>query len=318
MKTIIRFALLVILFFPKNGFSQDYIPLIDTSLEWVGCFHYYKNGSSTGAPIRYRFLNNDTVFNNDTFKVVTAYTIVDTFIMGGIREDTTERKVYGFYAGDSSAYLMYDFSFPSPTPEDTLWIDKNDPDSKYKVNVQSFHDFFGKERTITRLCCDYRFYNTIKYDGVDEVIWIEGLGSDAGLLNNVIINKLPKFKYPNTPVKDKHFLGTRIVRQLATGNILQYFGCEKFDTLAISVEKIKEELSGIQISYVTTNIISVKSSSEMSKISLFSIDGLQVLELNDINTQEYILDLSSINNGWYMVMIQTRDGFIYWKKITRL
>lgn len=287
--------------------------MIDSTLEWESCFDYYKNGQSTGKPITYRFSKKDTVFKSDTFKILMAYTAVDTFIMGGLREDTLERKIYGFYYGDTASYLMYDFSFPNGTIQDTLWINPTEPDSNYKVNVSPFQDFSGKTRKNVQLCCGYSYYNTQKYK-VDYIDWYEGLGSNAGLIHNVIINKLPPFRYPNAPKRDTHFLGIRKVHQIGQNNPLVIFTCN-FDTSLVSLKENLREHQDLNIYYDHSNEVIIKSSSNIESIKLLTIEGRDLKDWGSINNTEFNFSGAHLTTGWYVLRVQIKNDLIYYRKL---
>lgn len=304
-------SVLFVIFSFSDSKAQGYISMIDTTLEWTGCFNYVKDGVKTNSPIKYRFINKDTVFKTDTFKILMAYTEIDTFIMGGLREDTTERKAYGFYDRDTAAYLMYDFSFKNPN--NTLWINPSEPvDSNYLVIIASFLDIMGVEHKVVELCCGYSYFNTNTYN-MRYVQWFEGIGSETGVIHNNVINKLPQYRWPNTPQRELHFLGINKVRKGLT--TIGTFSCSYNDTSLISIKKVTGENDQVNTSFISENLIRIKLYSGISKIEFFSLDGKKQFDCNEVNASEFYLSTSGLPKGWYLLEVISEDGIVHRKKL---
>lgn len=285
--------------------------MIDTTLEWEGCFNYIKNGKSTGKPITYRFSNKDTVFKNDTFRILMAYTAVDTFVMGGLKEDSTKKVAYGFYSGDTSAYLMYDYSFPDPTTGDTLWIDYIDSSNNLFVAVDYVFLNIPGRRKRTNVCCNYTFNNSVKFKK-HIVNWVDGLGSSVGVLNNIISAKLFPFGFPNNIKREPHFFG---IGKVMRGDTLIYtFPCD-FDT-ALSVQK--PEFSNPSLYFVPiSNTLIITNDASRYEIKIIDLYGKVIYEQVCIDENSLYISMSEYKSGWYLIEIMDETKLTYRQKIIK-
>ncbi len=160
MKTKLLFAILFLVCFPENTFSQEYHPFLNNSSwvvsDWVSCCRQ--------PYIKFIAEGTDVVMGDFTYKKFIdplPYNAVDTVY---IREDIAERKVYRHEA--SGDVLIYDFSLENgdsvtlgnieftAATDDCAIID----DSRKRITLTSVETFNGHHLT---------------------QVWIEGVGSPA-------------------------------------------------------------------------------------------------------------------------------------------
>ena len=146
--------------------NHDYIPLLDTNKTWTEAMR----GEFGGFGLTTYYIQ-DTVTYNDTL----YYTLNECVGCASkyLREDTTAKKVYysGYYPGAETGGegLLYDFSMEVG---DSILLN----DGYYHLlEDKQIENIFGVERFV---------YYLSWYEEMGYIIWIEGIGSLAGIFEN--------------------------------------------------------------------------------------------------------------------------------------
>ncbi|MBN2175636.1 MAG: T9SS type A sorting domain-containing protein [Bacteroidales bacterium] len=172
MKTKLIIAILI--FFEFSGFSQSpYYPLIDTGKTW-----HVMEAFFPGPTLTYIYkCDEDTVINNEIYKIL--YSSMEEFPaswikMGFLREDSSRKVFYSPLSSlDFEPALVYDFNVEAG---DTITITSFFQSYPYEVEfvVTTVDSILinGDYRRRINLSCEYYGQN----------FWIEGIGSNNGLL----------------------------------------------------------------------------------------------------------------------------------------
>ncbi|MGV3598056.1 MAG: hypothetical protein ACO1PI_09315 [Bacteroidota bacterium] len=315
-----HFFLIGILFFTfnKGVTGQTFISMIDTSLIWENSFGYYKNGQQISPWLHYKFSIEDTIFKNDTFRKLLAYTQVDTFVMGGLREDTLERKAYGFYSGDTGVYLMYDWN-----------SQVNDFLYHYEIQFSSNTKIWGIDRK-----------TFVLYDNIDQLLglvfydetninkscfaldyWcIEGLGSIAGPLNGAALLKIKTLNSNLHPTlsefeKNKWKIGIKKVRKGTLEYNFNEFSCTNPN---VGFDKITKNDVYVAYSPIDKTLtIDTKSTRKISSLEIYTIDGKNVGSEFNLNTNfiRYKINQATLNQTIHILRITLDNSIIIHSKI---
>jgi len=163
-KAVLFFTLILISFIT---FGQVYFPLVEEGKVW-STFH---NICLCGGSTEFTKFEGDTLINGKTYKIV--WTTNDTNLTGWdlngqIREENF--KVYYGYPYGTDEFLIYDFLF---IPGDTLYL-MNSPYPYIMDSVGMTTLLNGEPRPV--------YYLTSPDFNCTES-WIEGVGSNYGILN---------------------------------------------------------------------------------------------------------------------------------------
>lgn len=173
---------LIIFLFGQKGISQndDYAPMLGKNS--AGWYQYVDMKEISGITTLKTYMDGDTTVNNTTYiRLMSDWYIKDddastTTLIGYYREDVEARKVYALNSPSDANQerLVYDFSI---SPDDTLRLGAN----TVLVLDSITQDFIvcGEE-----MSSDFRVFHLTNLNSEEHVIWIEGIGSIAGLQAN--------------------------------------------------------------------------------------------------------------------------------------
>ena len=158
------------------GQEQEYRPMLGEFGKW---HEYFTPGPTCNATLR---IDGDSIVNGVSYKKITADpgcgAILDEGSIRLLREDTLEKKVYRLHADGSEEFLLYDFSL---MPGDTFfWREDRFMvlDSITDTIVNPYYCNGNNRPTLTiENPKVFYFYNGL-------LVWVEGIGSLAGLLWN--------------------------------------------------------------------------------------------------------------------------------------
>lgn len=173
MKNLVLYLLICLIF--ESLYSQEtYYPLIESGKTW-----YVLDGGFGGFATNIYKVEGDTIINQHSFKIL--YHSNEEFPVtwtkhGYIRED--EKKVY------YSPYSEYDTVFQEPGMVYDFDVELNDT-----LTITSFAYNYPTEIEIVITSIDsilieeeYRKKVSFACESIDENFWIEGIGSNNGLI----------------------------------------------------------------------------------------------------------------------------------------
>ena len=295
--------LILIMLFLKIDFlkAQSYIPLLDSAKQWNVTENYYAARTKT---IFLTISSNDTLINNILYnKIIWQDGLLhNNDIFGFIREDTTNKRVYGIKQGETEEFLMYDFSLEvgDTIESDISYYCKN------SFTVQSID-------TITLLNNETRRKWTLieSIDLYRKLEWIEGIG-------NLDILMYPTHCIPSSP----HAATYELLCYYENGN--QLYKHAVYDTCYIdwvsSVDNNEDDLIEINVyPNPVRDILNVDLDFETDyttnfRISLFDIFGKMVKETTTDN-KKFSINMSEFPNGMYQLKIETAKQQAYIKII---
>ena len=160
------------------GQEQEYRPMLGEFGKW---HEYFTPGPTCNATLR---IDGDSIVNGVTYKKITADpgcgAILDEGSIRLLREDTLEKKVYRLHADGSEEFLLYDFSL---MPGDTFFWREDRFMVLDSITDTIVNPFFcnGNNMPVLSIENPKAFY----FKGAAyNRLWIEGIGSLAGLLRN--------------------------------------------------------------------------------------------------------------------------------------
>lgn len=176
--------LIVFITFSIIGYSQNYIPLVDTNSIWKISWNFYPPPPEPAYSDYYRYsITDDTIFNDTIYKklymvqmdLFCSKIVLDSLFIGGIREEISEKKVYFIQDANSGEHLLYDFTLDvGDTVPNTL------NNYAYPELIVSAIDSI--------LCADkYRKRYIYSRDTWAPIEVIEGIGAYTGLLERMEI-----------------------------------------------------------------------------------------------------------------------------------
>jgi hypothetical protein len=304
MKAIISFLFLLTICF--NGHSQivdtnnswNYlevlIPTCDKSTNCEGKFysnHNYKIGNDTIIHNKVYARVIETIINNNDI-------IIDYAIAGFLREEENHKKVYLLLSdlNDSTEVLLYDFTIK----KDSVF------NSSYEIHLAGGHQTY----TSTFYNSHVLDIDSVVYQGIkrmrikfidfqhswvgntpvqDTLQWIEGIGSNKGLLNYPHGNfDLLCFKQ-NEELKFQNNLG---------------IGCN----YAGPVDKIENfELN--EISFYPNPLIgetlTISSAGLIKKITIYTVSG-NIVEQYFTHGSQVQIQLNSMKPGFYIISVDNQ------------
>jgi len=294
MKNVI---IAIVLLFSIQSFSQDYIPFPDSNVIWKN--EEIVTAGSGGNVVQieryYYLLNEQFLINGVSYNMLKMNGIrhywngnednyIDDVIIGGIRQEKSEKKVYFYSYNSEQEYILYDFSL---SIGDTL---KNSIGQYYYLYDPTITD-------IDSILVKGIYHKRFKLTGIetDSLYHIEGIGSTLGLFiwgeDSVGGNRLVCFKKDGEDIYPEN------------GD------CE----IMYSNELSENELLLYPNPVSTYFSISQKSKKQL-KIELFDMQGRKVLsKLSDevlINT-----NVSNLNNGFYFLKIEEDGNQIHSEKL---
>ncbi len=154
--------------------KEDYIPLLDTNKMWIEAMRM-----EFGDFLIYEYTINDTTMYHDT--LFYELYLNESSSAHYLREDTIEKKVYYRQFFHYPEELLYDFSMEVG---DSITF-HGYTDYYWLLQTKQIETFFGKDRLV------YYLQGTWTTDR-PYVIWIEGVGSLAGILKS---NANPSLSY---------------------------------------------------------------------------------------------------------------------------
>ncbi len=286
--------LVICLLCSTNGFGQK---IIDSLNYWnyleVQHPTCEKNTKCSGTIYTNHFylFCCDTIINNEKYKLLidSISNSRNFWAIGFFRDDSSHKKIYYLSMVDSEEILLYDFTIK----KDSMFyairkfaIDSLNSDmtidtfySAKVINIDSVVLNDGSKRL--RIQFDDIRYNWL--GDIDTTEWIEGIGSNHGLLyfwyyNFLCFKHNDVLSYSNKYGYDCSYSGPKDIIKSQNLNELYVFPNPAKDVLNIQSEKI------------------------MQSIILFNISGEKVCQYYPKNTR-YQINLTNIKSGLYIINI---------------
>ena len=265
-------------------FSQDYYPLIEEEKTW-NVMTVVPSGDwppfdTTYFTVNYYITGDSTLNNIDYKKIYTSDEEMPTYwtLNGLIREDSTKKVWYKSNAYDYEV-LLYDFSL---APGDSLKLGF-DTAFYYTVDSITTEMIDGSQRNKYWISQDdYYWHET----------WIEGIGSNKGIINGVMATAVGGWTWLLCMSED----GELIFMNQNYESCYLITGINKIDKPIIQIyPNPAKKLLRIEN---TTNI-------EIESISITNINGQIIKQFNSRKKQ---LDISEISSGFYFLKISYENG----------
>ncbi len=282
MKKTNTFIILIIL--SLTTFSQDYYPLIEEEKTW-NVMTVVPSGDwppfdTTYYTVNY-FVTGDSTLNNIEYKkIYTSDEEMPTYwtLNGLIREDSTKKVWYKSNAYDYEV-LLYDFSL---APGDSLKLGF-DTTFYYLVDSITTEIIDGSQRDKYWISQDdYYWHET----------WIEGIGSNKGIINGVMATAVGGWTWLLCMSED----GELIYMNPNYESCYLITGINKIDKPIIQIyPNPAKKLLRIE------NITNI----EIESISITNINGQIIKQFDSRKNQ---LDISGISSGFYFLKVSYKNG----------
>lgn len=269
--------------FILQGYGQTYTPMLGNLEEWhlTSCYH--------GCLTDVYHTDGDTLIDGKSYKILDGYHYISrTFLL---REDIQEKKVYlNLKApGYNQEYLLYDFSLEvgdsirmqnpiTPFPEDGGFFTLDSIVTKPLVNA-NLYDFFYFSPSSSNTISSWN------------AVWVEGLGSLSMI---------------TAPGGNPDFYGVGQISCFFKENELVYTDLEVVDECASILSRAEvNAMDGVELfKPVNEQICYLKNATRIMKVEVYSIQGKTVLTYSNHGNEIVSLDLSTLDQGMYFVLVK--------------
>lgn len=286
--------LLITLLITSVSFSQSYFKFPTSNAIWN-----YKIVGSLSYPYEWPVidsLGHSTTIGSNQYIEVYRASQGNSNIIGAIREDTIQRKIY--FHNYTDEIVLYDFTLDVG---DTIYYSTN---LYYNLDYYKVVDFIDSVNVSGQY--RKRWHLTNSYMSMTDT-WIEGIGSvyRYGLL------------YPNDP-------------DLVLDASNPYFGCFSHDTITymigsncsgtcpctdwlVEISEIDKNSDGVKIfPNPTENIVTIEISSDIflyDYMELFTYNG-RLVDKFKINSEKLEINMSSLKKGLYFIKLTGNEKTI--------
>jgi len=293
MKNKLIILLLLLASWQVQAQKANYIHLLDTNKVWTeamllefGDFNIYDMW--IGDTITYQ----DTLFYeffSENYGTPARY----------LREDTIEKKVYYRRDFGHDEQLYYDFSME--IGDSISFYDT--PDLYFKLEVKQTENILGLERYVYYLKGTWDINNLY-------VIWIEGIGSLAGIVNP---HNVPIFIWAGSTELNCYYYNDLLQYQ---SNMASEYGCH-FESIGIT-EIIGNYLKLYPNPAKDYFYIDYKKCVFNKKLTLklYDIFG-NCIKQKSINCDKEQIDISNLPAGLYLINISSDNKTLYSNKLIK-
>jgi len=255
---------------------------------------YILEGDTLIGAVSYKklFLTGITV-GSDSFAYI--YTYWDDGYIGGIREDTLNKKVYYLPKGEISDTLLYDFNLSLGDTLPLTYIYSGSP----LVTIDD----------IDSIAANGRVHTTYHLDGAgwgSGFYLIEGIGSTFGLLEPIIASPDPRydllcFKYDGSVTYDTlvsfHSTGCdSLLTGLKTPKIISRFGISIYPN-------------------PLTSFATIEATEPLSSLRIYTISGRMAREERNLSSNTITMDRGNLPSGMYFIEVISGNGILARKKV---
>lgn len=265
-------------------FSQDYYPLIEEGKSWNVMTVVPSGGwppfDTTYFTVNY-YITGDSIHNNNEYKkLFTSDEETPTYwtLKGIIREDSS-KKVWYKRIFDENEVLLYDFSLMAG---DSLKLGF-DTTIYYLVDSISTEIVNGLQRD--------KFWIS-QYDYYWHETWIEGIGSNKGIINGAMASAVGGWTY--------------LLCMSENGELIYMNPNYESCYLITGINDNEKPIIQIYPNPVK-NLLRIENINniEIGSISLINLNGQIVKQFNSLKNQ---LDISDISSGLYILKISYKNG----------
>lgn len=297
-----------------SGYSQNYKPLIDTSLTW----DTYHQSNPGNEEFKKYFLSDTTIMDaivyhniwyyseyysssgpSPTYPII--YNDPPTFTGICMREDTLLKKVWVRSVIDTVEHLLYDFTLQ---PGDTLTVGGVSMDYPSVPTIDDTYitvlDSIGTITLNNNLPYKKFYYTPVNFNtSFGEAFVIEGIGGVPGV-------KLPFYSF----FEDDHIL--TCVRDTTTTiyNNSFYNYCGNI----LSVQNQEKTTSLFNISPNPSSVKFTIETEELSSIMIYNLQGQLVYETNS-TTNYTSINMENKPKGIYFVKATFNNGDVTTEKL---
>lgn len=290
-------------------FAQNYNPLVNSQNQWKVEFSvsFMAEPDCLGLKINHSYYFTEEIdFNGKTYlTLIKKYdpdalqkwdfiqqncpnevdldhfigvTETEDILVGYLREDTEDKKVYWIKNGENSETVLYDFSYP---------IGSNNLGNGYHISTTEVHEF--NLQTIKNL---YSFQGNY-YDET-----IQGIGS----IGDLIIYKPTIYELEGFGFK---LLG------FSNDNGLTFYNREN---QSLQTQDLSQEANSFKIFPNPANdYLSIQTNNVVKQISIYNLNGNKLMNLSNTKT----INVSSLSIGTYLISVQFEDGTIHRSKFIK-
>jgi hypothetical protein len=304
MKKFILIFFLLISYISVNG--QDYLPMLEENTVWSIWNEKYT-------------LVGDTVINDLTYKKLFYHKFLEEFTpdsliyIAAMREDEINEKVYFIWEGFDTEVLLYDFSLEVGDVFNVYcpWfsISLHGPSfADYEIGTVFVCEVFyqniaGVDRKTIKVAayysdyCDYIYFSEY---------WIEGIGSDSGLIYAGICSSvMMDYVYPNLICFHKN---DSLIYQ--PPNPWGAFYEECYFEPTSSIVDLKETFLNIKAipSFFRDSFV-IQSDYPIEKVTVYNLMGSAILEFssNESFSQKEIYTVNW-DKGLYIIRAENQYG----------
>ncbi len=292
---------LILLSFVATKFhSQTYFPFPTDSAEWYNNVYCQLPNcpNSYGAP-NALLQKGDTVINSYVYHKL--YNKTNNTLFSFYRE--FNKKIYskyplgGVFGNDTAEFVLYDFNL---NVGDTVYIKVPASWSVYVCPFQLKRVIASISNTLVLPSGTHKTFNFSAISGTccakPAFNWIEGVGSDVGLLYNM------NYEYWSLCISYPGPYYVALICNFRNGVSYYPTGCvitsvhNSTNILSENVNIFPNPNSGQQ------NII-VNATENIKSVTIKDLLGKEVKFISNINSTEYNADLNSLSNGVYIITI---------------
>lgn len=272
MKTKLLFIFLFLIAFTKSIFSQDYIPMLNSS--------WNVSEANFGGTTSYIIQPGvDVVIGGATYKK-----FLDKTVEIYLREDIATRKVYRRI--NNADQMLYDFSL---TNGSSITLPNG---YTYTVTVNNINVVGGTRKRI-------HLYHFL----LPNETWIEGVGSNLHPLK-------PYYEMPSDPHVFLSCSSINNVNVYNHGIANGQANPTDCSMLLNRYEVIDMNAKFYPNPFKTTFTISVLSNLENASLKIFNSIGQLVKENKNINGQKFIFNRDNLQSGIYFVQLSQGQKLI--------
>ncbi len=278
--------------------DRPYIPLFDTNKVWYSV----QAEEFGGWWVEKLFVDyNDNILNvNDTLYYKLNY--LDT--KGGYccyREDTIAQKIYERSNPDYPETLIYDFSL---LEGDSMYI------SAY--SVPGVWLYLDSTKTVNVFGIERKIYYLKNFNWGCNVIWIEGIGSLAGLVHSASDPSWDSLNFQAAYLTCVYENNTNSIYQSEYGAL---WGCS-FENCPYSIDENVKKSFSIFPNPITDQLTIHSDKFTIEKIEILDLTG-KIVYSNSQFTNQLIIELTNCPSGIYFIKIQS-ENYTITQKIIQL
>jgi hypothetical protein len=286
MKRLILISLLMIC---VSAYGQ----MLNKNYVWNDMEKIMTNCKSTECPNDFFYythsyhIGNDTVIKSKTYGIVIDSTyaaqgdsdaIISATIVGFVREEVANKKVFFMDINASEESILYDFSLNKK--DSIVIIQEKGTLEICQIRDTVFKDYFGHKRLTIE------FYRSLPKDSF---AWIYGIGSSKGFLYTRIFNGTLLC------VKNKNEL-------LYVNDTL--YGCIQTRDLT-PIKEISETTDLLIFPNPASDRVTIQQNQNLNSIELFDLCGKELAYYKTYQTQ-YSITLTGYKSGVYFIKVGSR------------